>query len=103
MASGATQIATPYVTCGPLRDWLDEAAPFLANHGIAFCEWRREWDTAIWPHATAGFFKVKQNIPRILEQALGQVEARDRRRRAQDGPGDRRVEVGAAVQGKFSG
>ena len=70
MASGATQIATPYVTCGPLRDWLDEAAPFLANHGIAFCEWRREWDTAIWPHATAGFFKVKQNIPRILEQAL---------------------------------
>jgi hypothetical protein len=22
----------------------------------------------IWPHATAGFFKVKKNIPRILEQ-----------------------------------
>ncbi|WP_410349501.1 FAD-binding domain-containing protein [Yoonia sp.] len=25
---------------------------------------------AIWPHATAGFFKVKQNIPRIIEKAL---------------------------------
>jgi hypothetical protein len=37
---------------------------------ITLCEWRRDWDTAIWPHATAGFFKVKQNIPRILEKAL---------------------------------
>ena len=69
-AAGATQIATPYVTRGPLSDWLDEAAPTLAKAGITLCEWRRDWDTAIWPHATAGFFKVKQNIPRILEQVL---------------------------------
>ena len=68
--AGATQIVTPYITRGPLRDWLDQAAPSLAKHGITFCEWRRDWDAAIWPHATAGFFKVKQNIPRILEQAL---------------------------------
>jgi deoxyribodipyrimidine photo-lyase len=69
-SAGATQIATPYITCGPLRDWLDQAAPSLAKAGIALCEWRRDWDGAIWPHATAGFFKVKQNIPRILEQVL---------------------------------
>ncbi len=69
-SAGATQIATPYITRGPLRDWLDEAAPALAKAGITLCEWRRDWDTAIWPHATAGFFKVKQNIPRILEKAL---------------------------------
>ena len=69
-AAGATQIATPYITRGPLRDWLDQAAPSLAKHGITLCEWRRDWDTAIWPYATAGFFKVKQNIPRILEQVL---------------------------------
>jgi deoxyribodipyrimidine photo-lyase len=68
--AGATQIATPYIARGPLRDWLDEAAPALAKAGITLCEWRRDWDTAIWPHATAGFFKVKQNIPRILETAL---------------------------------
>jgi deoxyribodipyrimidine photo-lyase len=69
-SAGATQIATPYITCGPLRDWLDQAAPSLAKAGITLCEWRRDWDSAIWPHATAGFFKVKQNIPRILEQVL---------------------------------
>ncbi|MBC7480116.1 MAG: deoxyribodipyrimidine photolyase [Pseudorhodobacter sp.] len=68
--AGATQIATPYVTRGPLRDWLDQAAPSLVRHGITLCEWRRDWDSAIWPHATAGFFKVRQNIPRILEQVL---------------------------------
>ena len=69
-AAGARQIATPYITRGPLRDWLDQAAPFLTKAGITLCEWRRDWDSAIWPHATAGFFKVKQNIPRILEQVL---------------------------------
>ena len=68
--AGATQIVTPYIARGPLRDWLDQAAPSLATHGIIFCEWRRDWDAAIWPHATAGFFKVKQNIPRILENTL---------------------------------
>lgn len=37
----------------------------LAPRGITFCEWRRDWDSAIWPHATAGFFKVKRQIPRF--------------------------------------
>ena len=69
-ASGATQIATPYITTGPLRDFMADAAPSLARAGIALCEWRRDWDAAIWPHATAGFFKVKQNIPRLLDRVL---------------------------------
>jgi deoxyribodipyrimidine photo-lyase len=69
-AAGATQVATAYVTTGPLRDWLDEAAPALTARGITLCEWRRDWDSAIWQHATAGFFKVKQQIPRILEELL---------------------------------
>jgi deoxyribodipyrimidine photo-lyase len=68
--AGAHQIVTPYVTQGPLRDWLDEAAPSLAAADIALCEWRRDWDSAIWPHATAGFFKVKKQIPHIITQAL---------------------------------
>jgi deoxyribodipyrimidine photo-lyase len=64
---GAQQIVTPYIPEGPLRDWLRQAAPALANNGIRLCEWRRDWDTTIWPHATAGFFKVKQRIPSLLE------------------------------------
>jgi len=59
---------TAYVPEGPLRDWLDEAGPDLRAAGIALCEWQRDWDKAIWPHATAGFFKVKKQIPRIISQ-----------------------------------
>lgn len=66
--AGAAQIFTPFVTRGPLRDWFNRAAPVLAKRGITLCEQRRDWDTAIWPHATAGFFKVRKHIPHILEQ-----------------------------------
>lgn len=65
-AQGITQLVTPYVPRGPLNDWLIDAAPHLAAQGIVLAEWRREWDEALWPHATAGFFKVKQRIPQLL-------------------------------------
>jgi deoxyribodipyrimidine photo-lyase len=67
---GATQIVTPYITRGPLQDWIADAAPYLAQRGITLTEWQRDWDRAIWPHATAGFFKVKQQIPHILNQLV---------------------------------
>ncbi|MGA1344294.1 MAG: FAD-binding domain-containing protein [Hyphomonas sp.] len=67
--AGARQILTPCIPEGPLRDWLSAAAPLLAREGIAVCEWRRDWDTAIWPHATAGFFKVREKMPAILQAA----------------------------------
>ncbi|MFN4057736.1 MAG: FAD-binding domain-containing protein [Roseinatronobacter sp.] len=64
---GARQIATPYIPEGPLRDWLRQAEPALKAEGITLSEWRRDWDSAIWPQASAGFFKVRQAIPRILQ------------------------------------
>jgi deoxyribodipyrimidine photo-lyase len=66
--AGATQIATPYVPVGPLRDCLEMATPTLHAAGITLREWRRTWDDAFWPHATAGFFKVKAQMPAILER-----------------------------------
>jgi deoxyribodipyrimidine photo-lyase len=65
---GAQQIVTPYVPEGPLRDWLRRAEPALAARGIRVCEWRRGWDSAIWPYADAGFFKIKERIPNMLQQ-----------------------------------
>lgn len=68
---GAKQIFTPFVTHGPLRDWFKLVEPHLETHGITLCEQRRAWDEAIWPYATAGFFKVRKHIPQILEQTIG--------------------------------
>jgi len=66
--AGAQQIITPYIPEGPLRDWMRAASPALDAAGITLCEWQRPWDSAIWPHATAGFFKVKKKIPEIIHQ-----------------------------------
>ena len=66
--AGARQIVTPYIPEGWLRDWLREAEPGLRAEGIAVCEWRRDWDSLIWPHASAGFFKVKKQIPTLLDR-----------------------------------
>jgi deoxyribodipyrimidine photo-lyase len=70
--AGVTQIVTGYVPQGPLCDWLDQAMPALQAKGITLCEWQRDWDRLIWPHATAGFFRVKKRIPHLL-QDLGMV------------------------------
>ncbi|MEO1536841.1 MAG: FAD-binding domain-containing protein [Pseudomonadota bacterium] len=71
---GVAQVVTGYIPQGPLGDWAKEARASLKAEGIALVETRRDWDEAIWPHATAGFFKVKKQIPRIL----GDLEIRDR-------------------------
>jgi deoxyribodipyrimidine photo-lyase len=31
----------------------------------------RDYDAAAWPHATAGFFKFKEKIPKFLGQLKG--------------------------------
>jgi len=65
-AKGVRQIVTPYIPRGPLHDWLTEASTHLAAGDITVAEWRRGWDEAVWPHATAGYANVKRAIPKIL-------------------------------------
>ncbi len=38
--------------------------------GMGVFRVRRAWDSAIWPHATRGFFQVKQRLPRLLEALI---------------------------------
>ncbi len=64
--AGAKQIILSYMPEGYIRDWIKKAAPSLDAYGIIFTELHRPWDQLIWPNATAGFFKVKKNIPNIL-------------------------------------
>jgi deoxyribodipyrimidine photo-lyase len=56
--SGKT-VATSLLPVGPIRTALgrlDAKIVYIA----------RDYDRAVWPHATAGFFKVKKKIPTIL-------------------------------------
>ncbi len=59
-AAGFDHIVTPYAPTGWLRDTLDRS-------GIATHRPLRDWDAAAWPHATAGFFRLRKRIPDILD------------------------------------
>ncbi|MEL6773986.1 MAG: FAD-binding domain-containing protein [Pseudomonadota bacterium] len=65
-SAGVRRIATPFVHRGWVGDWLDTARPALARAGITLEEIRRPWDAAFHPLCTAGFFKVKNEIPKVL-------------------------------------
>ncbi len=66
------QLLTPFIPQGPLRDWLSANERALGERGITICEWQRPFDRLVWPHASAGFFKVKEKIP-VLLRALRQT------------------------------
>ncbi|MET1414765.1 FAD-binding domain-containing protein [Roseibium sp. HPY-6] len=64
---GARQLLAPFAPTGPLKDFFDAAAPAIAKQGLCLSECRRPWDDAVWRYASAGFFKVKKQIPNILD------------------------------------
>jgi hypothetical protein len=67
-AHSIEKLVTAHVTVGPARNTYDALVAGLTGSGIAAIEVRREWDSAFWPHARAGFFKVKERIPETLER-----------------------------------
>ncbi len=65
------QIVAPYAPVGPNQTALSHAAQQL---DIPLVQIRRTYDSAAWPHATHGFFKFKDKIPKLV-QALTQKSA----------------------------
>ena len=39
----------------------------LQKHGIRLLQFRRTYDSVIWPHARRGYFKLKDKIPSLLD------------------------------------
>ncbi|WP_424974085.1 FAD-binding domain-containing protein [Dinoroseobacter sp. S124A] len=68
---GVSQIVMPYTPVGPAADRLTAQRAGLDQAGIALTPVLRAWDAAAWPHATAGFFKLKTKIPTILAELRG--------------------------------
>jgi len=61
-------IVTPWLPTGPTPDAL---RPALADAGVPVHQIRRAYDSAAWPYATAGFFKFKDKIPKLIGQLGG--------------------------------
>ncbi len=61
-------IATAYAPVGPVAELLSNASRQLDRYGIRLIQLRRPYDSMTWPHATRGFFKLKKQIPLLLER-----------------------------------
>jgi deoxyribodipyrimidine photo-lyase len=67
---GAEQVIVPCVPTGHVADEMPAAIADLEPSGVGFGVYQHRYDEQTWPHATAGFFKLKKQIPGIVE-ALG--------------------------------
>lgn len=64
-AAGAKQIVTPYAPTGPAASVMNEIRT------VPVLRLLRDFDRRAWPHATAGFFKFKDKIPKLIGQLGG--------------------------------
>lgn len=53
---------------GPVSDVVDKIFAGLKQDGVGVTRIRRPWDDAFWPLATAGFFKLREQIPAVLRK-----------------------------------
>lgn len=65
-STGAAEIVTGFAPVGPIARYLDAAEPRLQEQGQRLVRLQRDWDKRAWPLATAGFFKMKAQIPKLL-------------------------------------
>lgn len=66
--TGLTYFVMPHLCVGPMKDMFTKHEPMFQEHGITLTPMVRQYDLACWPHATRGFFKLKEKIPRIINE-----------------------------------
>ena len=61
VAAQTVPVVTPWAPLGPNADLLA---------GLDVIRLRREWDSAMWPHATRGFFQLRERLTDLLPRLL---------------------------------
>jgi deoxyribodipyrimidine photo-lyase len=67
-SSNITTVATAYASVGPEASALDAIEQHLNANNIALIRVRRRYDSLCWPHASKGFFAMKEKIPTLLQK-----------------------------------
>jgi len=65
---GAHSLSMMTPPIGPTLSLIHPVLSEMAKEGVALRKLRRPWDDTFWPHATHGFFKLKERIPVALKQ-----------------------------------
>ena len=68
------QVVTPHAPVGPAAEALRAVEAALEPDGIPVVRVLRPYDAEAWPHATHGFFRLRKEIPRLLD-AIGTPRA----------------------------
>ena len=66
---GVTELATGFAPTGLVAWSLDRLQHALAQDGIRLVQLQRGFDRRVWPHARAGFFKLREKIPQLVSPA----------------------------------
>ena len=67
-ACGAEQVIMPCVPAGHTADAMADLPRTLAVAGIGLGVYRHAYDAVTWPHAGGGFFKLKSQLPAIIDR-----------------------------------
>jgi len=62
-STGADRLLVPYAAVGPVQDLLSNQSDLPVSTVT------RTWDSTLWPHATAGFFRFKKHLPTFFKLA----------------------------------
>jgi deoxyribodipyrimidine photo-lyase len=63
---GASAVITTTIPVGFVKPEIDAWTKTCKAAGLPLLQVARPWDSLFWPHATAGFFKLKERIPATL-------------------------------------
>ena len=67
MEQHVKHLITVAAATGPTREMLDLLDIRLQQSGVTLHRQTRRYDALCWPHASAGFFKLKSKIPSLLK------------------------------------
>jgi deoxyribodipyrimidine photo-lyase len=65
---GTSTVSMMGAPVGPTQQIMDPLLSLLKQEGVAVRRLRRDWDDALWPHATHGFFRFKEQISIVLRR-----------------------------------
>jgi deoxyribodipyrimidine photo-lyase len=71
-ACKADSVVTSRLTIGFMRSEIDDWTPSIQAAGLGLVQITRPWDAEFWPHARAGYFRLKDRIQSVLD-TLGVV------------------------------
>ena len=60
-------IATAFAPAGPIAEELTRAQATLTQRGIQLTQIMRPFDRQAWPFTGRGFFKLKKQIPKLID------------------------------------